>query len=98
MVGAVAAAVAAAPFVLAVAPAVYLAFRAVKAEVVTSMTVLKRLDGVCKSPVLSAFSGTLRGLVTTRAYPHAGERQGRKRVRNSQLQRLRSRSISTRFG
>ncbi|KAH8073189.1 ATPase [Aureococcus anophagefferens] len=74
MVGAVAAAVAAAPFVLAVAPAVYLAFRAVKAEVVTSMTVLKRLDGVCKSPVFSAFSGTLHGLVTTRAYPHAGKR------------------------
>ena len=74
MVGAVAAAVAAAPFVLAVAPVVYLAFRAVKAEVVTSMTVLKRLDGVCKSPVFSAFSGTLHGLVTTRAYPHAGKR------------------------
>ena len=38
------------------------------------MTVLKRLDGVCKSPVFSAFSGTLHGLVTTRAYPHAGKR------------------------
>ena len=63
--------VVAAPWVALALPFAFVAFRAIQREVVGAMTVLKRLDSVGKSPVLAAYSGTLHGLVTTRAFPGA---------------------------
>ncbi|KAJ8602522.1 hypothetical protein CTAYLR_001297 [Chrysophaeum taylorii] len=52
-------------------PLLFYAFTRLDAFVAASMNELKRLDNINKSPVFEIYAGTLRGLVTTRAFSGA---------------------------
>ena len=73
MTSAVVLAVAAVPYVILAFPFLAYAFYSVKVFVTKSMSELKRLDSINKSPVLERYAGTLHGLRVTRAFTGASQ-------------------------